>query len=234
MIAAVSTTMFVSPFIFLPIASRSFAIDRCKAESSDQRLFVKSPFSTHGLGPKLCRSDHGYMARYITTVANIMTKTKPPVNNKPPLYLNYLLLQPAIRNRKEYKCVFINGVFQHEYNCSTNIGPAFSHGNHDRLIQFAADAISLLKKRCPSTMVDGLVRVDIMETQDLEEFVPLDAAFMGSFDWFVAENGRYYRRRLVVNEFEGIQPNYKDSEEVDVLLGEYFIHSVGSIYSIST
>lgn len=154
-----------------------------------------------------------------------MTKLEVPGFNKLPLYLDYILLQPALRNRVEYKLVFINGEFIHEFNCTSNIGNSFSFSGHARLIQFGKEAIAQLKKRCPTAEVHGLVRVDVMETQELEEFAPsTDERFMKSFKWFVASNGKYYRRRIVVNEFEGIQANYKDSPEVDALLCDYFVN----------
>jgi hypothetical protein len=65
--------------------------------------------------------------------------------NKPPLFLNYMLLQSAIKNRTGYKCVFVNRVFQHEFNCINNRGASFYYESHMRLITFATEAIALLK-----------------------------------------------------------------------------------------
>ena len=32
-----------------------------------------------------------------------------------------------------------------------------------------------------------------------------------------------YRNKLIVNEYEGMQANYKDSADIDILLCNYFI-----------
>jgi hypothetical protein len=143
---------------------------------------------------------------------------------KPPLVLPYMIMQPALRNRKEFKCVFFAGVLQHicfvGYHAACQ---SFSFENHERLIEFSTKAIVLLKRRCPAAIVDGLVRVDVMETNELEIFQPSDdEAYMSSFEWCV-HAGRYYRRKIVVNEFEGVQANYKDSAELDSKLARYWV-----------
>jgi hypothetical protein len=176
------------------------------------------------------------LGAFITKNALIMTKRVKAPLDKLPLYLNYILLQPALRNRKEYKCVFLNGEFVHEFNASSSVGPAFSLNPstkdrmHRRLVEFAKNALDRLEKRCPYAALKGLIRVDVMETQQLETFEPsADPEYMCSFNWFMdPTTGRYYRRRLVVNEFEGIQANFKDDAQVYSALGSYF-HDVLSL-----
>lgn len=129
------------------------------------------------------------------------------------LHFGYIIMQPTLRNKKEYKLVFLNKSYRHIY-FENYKGSSFSNGNHERLIQFASDAIALLKERCNDFIVDGLVRVDIMESSIVEEFLPPDdllsrAAYLNSCNY-------------VVNEFEGIQANYKDSAAFDMELTDYF------------
>jgi hypothetical protein len=142
---------------------------------------------------------------------------------KPPLVLPYMILQPTLFNRKECKCVFVNGVCHHIWKPPpTGIAYSFSSGNDARLIEFSTHAIVLLKRRISAAIVDGLVRVDVMESNAIEVFTPRDdEMYMSSFPWVVHE-GKYWRRKLFVNEFEGVQANYMDEADIDTWLTMYW------------
>jgi hypothetical protein len=81
-------------------------------------------------------------------------------------------------NKKEYKVVCVNGIA-----CSLNlvksVGVSFSSPPHSSLFHFCEDAISLLRKRCPESITDGIIRVDLFQNQEgryiVNEFESLEA-----------------------------------------------------------
>ncbi len=90
------------------------------------------------------------------------------------------MLQVSLKNRKEYKVVCFNGEVQ--YIASINrlkVGTSFSYAPHIELFRFVKDAISLLKHFHRGAIVDGLVRVDVMQNAKGEfivnEFESLEA-----------------------------------------------------------
>ena len=84
-----------------------------------------------------------------------------------------------------------DGVFQY-VNSKPKSPPqskVYSKYPHTRLMKFAEEAVVELKRACSSAIIDGLVRVDIFETQ------------MG---------------KLVVNEFESLEACYYHNNESEV------------------
>jgi len=92
-------------------------------------------------------------------------------------------------NKKEYKVVCVNGIA-----CSLNLvaskGVSFSTPPHSSLFHFCEEAICLLRERCPESITDGIVRVDVFQNQE----------------------GRY-----IVNEFESLEAiTYAGGGRVDI------------------
>ncbi len=90
------------------------------------------------------------------------------------------MLQVCLKNRKEYRVVCMNGEVQ--YIASINrlkAGAVFSHAPHIELIRFVNEAIRLLKQSHIGAIVDGIVRVDVMQNAKGEfkvnEFESLEA-----------------------------------------------------------
>ena len=126
------------------------------------------------------------------------------------------MIQPCVYNRKEYKVVFLNS--DPFYICAINEGSkksangvnkAFSEKPHDELIKFCKDSLELFIKNCPSAIVDGLFRVDVMQMRS------------GQF---------------VVNEFESLEARYYgklESQEfvVALFLKNYWIQKIRAIFT---
>ena len=174
---------------------------------------VKPPFETN-CGPKLlkfCSEEEGEKGVY--HAIEMLSKTCHP-------RLPYVILQPKMQNRKEYKVVFtvvdcckccqsvkkllqqvvtFNGEFQYVNDKPKSPSPSkgFSEEPHTRLRHFAEHAIAELNVNCPSAITDGLVRVDIFENAYKE---------------------------LVVNEFESLEAVYYSK------LGQASMHSMLVVY----
>ena len=102
--------------------------------------------------------------------------------------MHYAILQNRLCNRKEYRVVLLNGKASHLANVGYNPSPqkAFSRHPHTELFSFAEQSLVILKDRCPSSIVDGLVRVDVMCTDNgdmvVNEFESLEADHGGTID----------------------------------------------------
>jgi hypothetical protein len=143
------------------------------------------------------------------------------------LRVPYIMVQPMMNNRKEYKVVFFNCCFMHIANINQRrFGEiAWSFGSHSRLVSFALDALTQLKVRRPETITDFLVRVDVFESNEVECFDETNPDFpMDDFRHWRDAEGRYCRFKLVVNEFESIEANFpgKNHEEVKTLIYRYW------------
>lgn len=99
--------------------------------------------------------------------------------------IEYAMLQPCMRNRREYKVVMFNkqpqyiaGISQNPASARAFIGP--KDGSKYWIFKFAENAVRELEKCCPEAITDGLLRVDIFQN---------------------VEN------KLVVNEFESLEAN---------------------------
>jgi hypothetical protein len=94
--------------------------------------------------------------------------------------VSYAIVQPCMWNRKEYKVVVLGGVAQYIAKIESKPGGqrSFSLRPHTALFAFAENAVKALGRDCPSSLSDGILRVDIFQTFD---------------------------GRLVVNEFESLE-----------------------------
>lgn len=100
--------------------------------------------------------------------------------------LPYVLVQVRMQNNKEYKVVLVKYKAKYvAYNCFRQ-GKAYSVYPHTIILNFAEQAVIALSQKCPSAILEGLVRVDI----------------------FQRANGQ-----LVVNEFESFEADHHASHE---------------------
>jgi hypothetical protein len=100
----------------------------------------------------------------------------------------YMLLQPRMKNRKEYKVVVLNErptYISYNPKDSGSDRKAFSKPPYTDLLEFADIALQKLKKNCPETISDGLIRVDIFQNEN---------------------------KKFIVNEFESLDANYAANE----------------------
>lgn len=94
----------------------------------------------------------------------------------------YVMLQPCMKNRLEYKVICINGEAQYVSNIKRSTGTSFSSHPHEALFQFAEDAILRAKNSgCPGLIINGILRVDIFQNQRgdfiVNELESLDAEY---------------------------------------------------------
>lgn len=91
----------------------------------------------------------------------------------------YAIIQTCLASKTEYKVVLHNGFPKHHFPISK--GPSIlSTIPINKVYSFASDAVSMLRKNCPCAILDGLVRVDVME----------------------------FKNKMVVNEIESLEATY--------------------------
>lgn len=106
--------------------------------------------------------------------------------------VSYAFVQPCMRNKMEYRVVVLGGA--PAYLASINQSAkgvthkAFSKHPHDNLKRFAQRAVAALKKACPETISDCILRVDIFQRSD---------------------------GRLVVNEFESLEARFHSTDHAE-------------------
>jgi hypothetical protein len=134
----------------------------------------------------------------------------------------YMMLQPRMQNRKEYKVVLLDGKASHiaVVNKSHRGSIAYSSHPHSRLFAFAESAVSMLKNAKPYAILDGLVRVDVFETQEKEIMVD--------------KNGNEItQKRWVINEFESIEAQFTSNARNDAFvysfLYDYWFAKISSV-----
>jgi len=110
-------------------------------------------------------------------------------------HIPYLMIQPCMYNRKEYKVVSLNNVPTYVATIATGknkksgCGVNKSFGNTDSLLSFAGEAIKRFRLNAPYAITDGLLRVDIFQ----------DA-----------------KGQMVVNEFESLDANYSSTAQLQM------------------
>lgn len=105
----------------------------------------------------------------------------------------YLMVQPCMHNRKEYKVVMLNhhpiyvsSLSNSNKRSKSGICKAFGGEGNDKqeLLAFCAAQLTELKNNCPSAITDGLFRVDVFQNFDgtmvVNEFESLEAAHFGT------------------------------------------------------
>jgi len=137
---------------------------------------VKFPFVTVREGIKFCKKESDVLKALDISAGKFGGR------------IPYAMLQPCLANRKEYKVVVLNGKASHmlPQDAGVRLGSkaarSFSSYPHTDLFHFAEFAVDVLARRCRGSQVDGLVRVDIMQTLDgnmiVNEFESLEALYM--------------------------------------------------------
>lgn len=140
--------------------------------NSEQGWVVKMPYTTNCEYMKICRD-----------LAEVIDALKAACS----IYfgrVDYAMIQPCMRNRREYKIVMFNkkpqyiaGISQHPASSRAFIGA--KDGSNYWIFKFAENAVSELEKCCPEAITDGLLRVDIFQTVEnkfvVNEFESLEA-----------------------------------------------------------
>ena len=145
-------------------------------ESSYCTWVVKYPFKTN----------HDQL-RYVRNYEDLKEVIKVNYNTQETgLFVPYCIIQPKLENGKECKVVCLNGKASHITMKNNHISSAFS--SPEVLHKFAEDSIQFLENILPSTILNGLVRVDIMERND---------------------------GKLIVNEFESLEAGFEKSANTD-------------------
>ena len=117
-------------------------------------------------------------------------------------HIPYLMIQPCMYNRREYKVVSLNNVPTYVATIATGKnkksigGVNKSFASTDELLSFAAEAIERFRLNAPFAVTDGLLRVDIFQ----------DAT-----------------GQMVVNEFESLDANYSASPELMMATHSFLI-----------
>lgn len=129
---------------------------------------IKAPFTTNSYGVKFCKNS--------TVLADKLFDMCYSYKGS----MSYLLIQPCLCNKKEYKVVTLNGKCLYLAKIKGN-GKSFSVYPHYELFNFAESAVQRLQSDIPSSICSGLIRVDIMITQCgkliINEFESLEAEF---------------------------------------------------------
>jgi len=135
---------------------------------------IKHPFVTMREGIRWCETTE-------QVVTNLAIATAKYGGRLP-----YTMIQPRLLNRKEYKVVVLGGKASHIIpQCANGTmanGKEFNFfKTPESFLHFAEMAVVCLAKRCPGSHVEGLIRVDIMETATgnmiVNEFESLEAVY---------------------------------------------------------
>lgn len=100
----------------------------------------------------------------------------------------YTMVQPTMKNKKEYKVVLFNRVPRYVAHNASVMGTGFSRHPHLEIMNFAAHALNEFSVSCPFAMVDSMMRVDIFQTKS---------------------------NKLVVNEFESLEADHHSNYGTD-------------------
>jgi len=97
----------------------------------------------------------------------------------------YVMLQPYLLNRKEYKVVVFDGKAQYIAASAKHRGEkSFAKDNMESLLNFAEYAVMMLKEKTDDVDCEGLIRVDIMQSNShdmiVNEFESLEACIWSS------------------------------------------------------
>jgi len=146
--------------------------------------YIKVPYTANGLH---------YHNRSYNNLAEIIKEVNSAIGKNLKEIFPYLLLQPTIPNKKEYKVIMFDGIPQyfHQRNASLYYSPRHGSDAAVEVMNFAKDVYHALYSRTTNIILSGLIRMDIMRVKtDLES-------------------------RLVINEVEGIDSAYyaKDYEK---------------------
>lgn len=137
--------------------------------SRENGWVVKMPYTTNGEFVKFCKD-------YDDVLYALKAASEKYFGR-----VSYAIVQPCMKNRKEYKVVVLGGIAKYvariENKCASQ--RCFSTSPHTALFAFAENAVQALKRACPNSIADGILRVDIFQTVDgclvVNEFESLEA-----------------------------------------------------------
>ena len=120
----------------------------------------------------------------------------------------YIMIQPCLKNRREYKVVYIpsQNIQYIAHVSNPTRGHAYSLSPHENIMQFARLAVEYFKSMCPNAITHQLFRVDIMQTGDgslvVNEFESIDANFVPNFEAASTISRSYeYRVKTFISNF---------------------------------
>ena len=162
---------------------------------------VKPAFTTNGEGVK-----RGKSMKEVVAILN-------GLRHKYVDRIPYVMVQPCLKNRMEYKIVCRDGKACYVSSPAQKAGhrSAFSLAPHVGILAFAEHAIQVLKANIPATLSDFLIRVDVMQMNDgtlvVNEFESMEALYTSrpaeaehfTYQWLEA----YWARQL-----ERLLPSY--------------------------
>lgn len=153
-------------------------------ETDSSGWVVKAPFTTNSHFIRFCHQLEDVFD-YVKNASEDLTVGF--------CQIPYLMVQPCLYNRKEYKIVCLNGeptyvatIGKNNLKCKGGINKAF--GSHTELFEFCKTVLNVFKSSCPYSITEGLFRVDVLQMRSgkfvVNEFESLEATFYG------ADNGK--------------------------------------------
>ena len=190
----------------------------CTANTEGFGWVVKAPYTTN----KGCRHFCNSTDAVINSLKNI-AKRFGPIQRKvvstnkvlgdsydrPVQIIPYIMIQPCMKNRLEYKVVVLNGkAISETWNGNSSHQHSRAFGTSESRLKWAEEQVRTLRMKCPHALLDGLVRVD----------------------FFCDMNGKW-----VVNEFESLEagfsgPNPTTDIEVMMFLKHYWLQKLLDIF----
>jgi hypothetical protein len=138
-----------------------------------------------------------YHGRTLKTLQEIIHELKAAIDKEIGSTFPYLILQPTIPNRKEYKVILHDGTCKYFNQLGDNkyYSPRLNSPAAKEVMQFAELVYNTIKQRQTidqRLILDGLFRIDIMKLE--------------------TESGGH--NIFVVNELEGVDSNYSSKDPV--------------------
>ena len=131
---------------------------------------VKAPFCTNGEGVSFCKSKDQVVHTIYTMASKFDGRD-----------FGYLMVQPCLKNKKEYKVVCLNGNPKYiSKHSRSSKGRGFEDVPTEDIMAFAQDILLYFNSHVEEAIVNMLCRVDVM----------------------------LYKQRLVVNELESFEAQF--------------------------
>lgn len=158
----------------------------CK-EADTCEWVLKFPFKTNGFGMHYCKD----IKDLTKQILNCLHQD----NDQGGLLVPYGMIQPRLKNGREYKIILLNGqaVYHFTKDSGSNSTSFVGKQEMSKLYRFAEGCLQILKEKRPGTIADGLVRVDVMQRND---------------------------KAFIVNEFEGFEAFFKGTDKNELLVKE--------------
>jgi hypothetical protein len=205
-----ATEGLINPILVVPLQGRyvekqlngikSFLNDKSNMDGSGTSYpyYVKTSYATNRMGNKKAKDFEG--------VIRALKSTKDERGH----FLEEAFVQHTVFDNKEYKVVCMDGKAMYIasfgfHNKARKIEtPSLSN---EEAFGFAEKAISVLQENCPSAMVDGIVRVDIMVLQSgrmvVNELESLEAGVGTKSETLMNELNRF-RSAYWLSKIEGL------------------------------